>query len=764
MSWKDELLNIFLYEGGTKKIDPKKVAAMLGFGLSASGALAPKDPPVGYQGTVPKYNFVRNRVQNTYDPNRRPGSGGQRYFSTPQFVKQTDNMTGAQIGTYEDDLKAAQDAAATEVGGLETLNKDNLASYPAPVTTTPEETNTGIASLPSLPINVPTAEQQLTGQVNLGMADGGIVGLKKGTIGDFFSNLGSNIKNVASNITGVGNPANEGKSFIGADTWTYGANSEGEGGFTLQTPEAALASGDLDQDIYDMHTQTGKYENMRPDGTPRDSNDDKPNSNVYKRPADYSNFTAEQARELIKALAPTTKGYTGDYSDLDTFQSYYFSNPEFQFEDFKQLGEIAGYGKKNKLASDTNIISGAAEGTYRQEGDDNSAASNAVVNTGDDYEFVPVTTIDDQVNAITEYDQYVENQNIPIVNGFAVFDKNKHTMGGFDIGTGQSNSSTPVYVDDNGVVRYSNGQELNLPSSELEKIRNAAGYVSDGSAGTPISFDNFLTSIDRGLETYTGGATTTYTGLSDNVISFSNISGMDLSPTLVNNELLPITVFYGKEGSTEAKQNLVKVLEEAGTEDENGNIRIAQGPARNDDGTFKTDEDGNQIIEKIPQETVNAYLKWIDYLESLDSTLIEELINDLTLLRDFTGVTGTTGVSGAAYGGAIKGYAMGGMGEPPQGLSASPGLPAGLLKSTEDGMADTIPAQMGNQPINLSGGEYIMDAETVAFLGNGNTDAGAQKLDDFRETLRMAKNGGEDQGNQINSENFLGRLQQAGVA
>jgi len=79
-------------------------------------------------------------------------------------------------------------------------------------------------------------------------------------------------------------------------------------------------------------------------------------------------------------------------------------------------------------------------------------------------------------------------------------------------------------------------------------------------------------------------------------------------------------------------------------------------------------------------------------------------------------------------------------------------------------MADTIPAQMGNQPINLSGGEYIVDAESVAFLGNGNTDAGARKLDDFRENLRMAKNGGDDQGNQINSENFLNRLQQMGVA
>jgi hypothetical protein len=139
---------------------------------------------------------------------------------------------------------------------------------------------------------------------------------------------------------------------------------------------------------------------------------------------------------------------------------------------------------------------------------------------------------------------------------------------------------------------------------------------------------------------------------------------------------------------------------------------------------------------------------------ALDKEDLNTAIQELKTWNDFLG---TYGQPGAAYGGAIKGYAMGGMGQ-------APDLPSGLLKSTEDGMADTIPAQMGNQPINLSGGEYIMDAETVAFLGNGNTDAGAQKLDDFRENLRMAKNGGEDQGNQINSENFLGRLQQMGVA
>ena len=85
---------------------------------------------------------------------------------------------------------------------------------------------------------------------------------------------------------------------------------------------------------------------------------------------DIESMTAEEAQQYIKSMAPTTSGITGDYSDLDTFKTYNFTDPNFQFEDFKKAGEIAGYGKENKLASDTNIISGAVEGTYRQEGDD----------------------------------------------------------------------------------------------------------------------------------------------------------------------------------------------------------------------------------------------------------------------------------------------------------------------------------------------------------------------------------------------------------
>jgi hypothetical protein len=51
-----------------------------------------------------------------------------------------------------------------------------------------------------------------------------------------------------------------------------------------------------------------------------------------------------------------------------------------------------------------------------------------------------------------------------------------------------------------------------------------------------------------------------------------------------------------------------------------------------------------------------------------------------------------------------------------------------------DGQSDDIPAM-------LADGEYVIDAETVAQIGNGSTKAGAQALDKFREGIRAHKRG-----------------------
>jgi hypothetical protein len=66
---------------------------------------------------------------------------------------------------------------------------------------------------------------------------------------------------------------------------------------------------------------------------------------------------------------------------------------------------------------------------------------------------------------------------------------------------------------------------------------------------------------------------------------------------------------------------------------------------------------------------------------------------------------------------------------------------ARLLDGPGDGVSDSIPAVIdggmagGGQPAKVARGEYIIDARTVAALGNGSTDAGAERLDKMRQNI-----------------------------
>jgi hypothetical protein len=94
-----------------------------------------------------------------------------------------------------------------------------------------------------------------------------------------------------------------------------------------------------------------------------------------------------------------------------------------------------------------------------------------------------------------------------------------------------------------------------------------------------------------------------------------------------------------------------------------------------------------------------------------------------------------------AEGGEIDGYAGGG------GLH--------YLKSAEDGMADRIPATIDNkQPAKLSGGEFVIPADVVSHLGNGNSEAGAKQLYAMMDRIRHARTGNKKQGKQINPAKF----------
>ena len=78
------------------------------------------------------------------------------------------------------------------------------------------------------------------------------------------------------------------------------------------------------------------------------------------------------------------------------------------------------------------------------------------------------------------------------------------------------------------------------------------------------------------------------------------------------------------------------------------------------------------------------------------------------------------------------------------------------LGGPTDGMADQIPATIDNrQPAALSDGEFVIPADVVSHLGNGNSDAGAQQLYGMMDKIRKARTGSTEQGKQINPQKFL---------
>lgn len=94
----------------------------------------------------------------------------------------------------------------------------------------------------------------------------------------------------------------------------------------------------------------------------------------------------------------------------------------------------------------------------------------------------------------------------------------------------------------------------------------------------------------------------------------------------------------------------------------------------------------------------------------------------------------------------------------------APVNPKSLLKmlagkaqgNPKGGMADTLPAVIdGQAPAALSHGEFVIPADVVALIGDGNNEAGAEILDEAIAELRKSKTGTEKQPNPM-AELFKG--------
>jgi len=78
------------------------------------------------------------------------------------------------------------------------------------------------------------------------------------------------------------------------------------------------------------------------------------------------------------------------------------------------------------------------------------------------------------------------------------------------------------------------------------------------------------------------------------------------------------------------------------------------------------------------------------------------------------------------------------------------------LQGKTDGMADKIETSIdGEQPALLSHGEFVIPADVVSHLGNGNSEAGADKLYKMMDRIREARTGTKEQGKEINADKFL---------
>jgi hypothetical protein len=102
-----------------------------------------------------------------------------------------------------------------------------------------------------------------------------------------------------------------------------------------------------------------------------------------------------------------------------------------------------------------------------------------------------------------------------------------------------------------------------------------------------------------------------------------------------------------------------------------------------------------------------------------------------------------------------SGMAQGGLMALAQGGRA---LAPRYLNGHSDGMADKVPAQIDNtRPAALSDGEFVIPADVVSHLGNGNSNAGAKVLYEMMDRIRRARTGNPKQGKQINPSKFIPR-------
>ena len=264
---------------------------------------------------------------------------------------------------------------------------------------------------------------------------------------------------------------------------------------------------------------------------------------------------------------------------------------------------------------------------------------------------------------------------------------------------GYKNTTVASYLADGSLTPF-----------EMQNIQNMLNASSaDGKAMIMQTFDAFDPAFKTGFENYSSASTT---------------------PTPSAYDLL-------MAGATPSSDNIGTVVGAI----ESGEANIPQVAGKFDVGTLDVAEDLLRNRGFTPADVV-GYMNKEGFTE--EELIVRLLDAGKTTVEEVAGYYGKTPAEirdtfnnkynyttrTLAQGGALDSYYLGG---------------------TTDGMADEVPATIGgNQPAALSDGEFVVPADVVSHLGNGNSDAGATQLYSMMDRVRKKRTGTTKQGTEIN--------------
>lgn len=80
-----------------------------------------------------------------------------------------------------------------------------------------------------------------------------------------------------------------------------------------------------------------------------------------------------------------------------------------------------------------------------------------------------------------------------------------------------------------------------------------------------------------------------------------------------------------------------------------------------------------------------------------------------------------------------------------------------LIEGPGSGLDDRVRARVGDQPVLLSDGEYVIPADVVSHLGNGSTQGGVRVIEAMMDRVRRARTGSVRQASGLDLRSVLPR-------